>query len=424
MSRSPAPKLTAYVSLSAAGLFAGLLLGRVELVILAVPLLCALVIGLTLTIDPVIELETLVDAGSCLEQEDIRVTIMMVADDRDREVEIALVVPDGFEERAGGTRTVVTVERNEPYELVMTLRARHWGAYRLGLVALRVYGPGRLILFEEVVDRRHTVLVYPRVERMKAYVQPPQTQVYAGNYVSRASGDGIEFAGVRPFSAGDSRRRVNWRVSSRRGELHVNEFHPERNSDVVLFLDTFADVGLRPNTSLDLAVRGAATLARYYLHRKDRVGLVAFGGLLGWLTADTGQSHLHRIVDYLIGVEAKLSYARKEIRYLPPRTLPQLSLVTAFSPLVDPRALQAFVDLQGRGYHLIIVDTLDEDAVTSGPSMEDRVARKAWKLQRAAQRFDLGTLGVPVVRWSGTEELEAAVAGLPPLRRMPRARRA
>ena len=49
---------------------------------------------------------------------------------------------------------------------------------------------------------------------------------------ARAKGEGIEFADMRPFAPGDPLKRVNWRASARRGELWVNESHPERNTDV------------------------------------------------------------------------------------------------------------------------------------------------------------------------------------------------
>ena len=71
---------------------------------------------------------------------------------------------------------------------------------------------------------------------------PLETQVFVGNQVSRARGDGIEFADIREWAPGDRVRSINWRASARRGELWVNQQHPERNTDVVLFLDTFTDV--------------------------------------------------------------------------------------------------------------------------------------------------------------------------------------
>ena len=75
-------------------------------------------------------------------------------------------------------------------------------------------------------------------------------------------------------------RRINWRITARRSQLYVTEAHPERNTDVVLFLDSFSDLRLTGTSSLDLAVRGAASIAEHYLARRDRVGLIGFGGTL------------------------------------------------------------------------------------------------------------------------------------------------
>ena len=102
--------------------------------------------------------------------------------------------------------------------------------------------------------------------------------------------DGLEFADTRAFVPGDRLRSVNWRASARRGELIVNERHPDRNADVVLFLDSFAEArsGRRGDGTLERAVRAAATLAGRYLERRDRVGLVTFGGVLRWLEPGGG----------------------------------------------------------------------------------------------------------------------------------------
>ena len=106
---------------------------------------------------------------------------------------------------------------------------------------------------------------------------PFETQPFAGNRVARARGEGIEFAETRPYVPGDRPRRVNWRATSVRQTLFVNEQHPERNSDVVIFVDTFAEARREDESTLDLAVRAAATLAEHYLSTRDRVGFVSFG---------------------------------------------------------------------------------------------------------------------------------------------------
>ena len=120
--------------------------------------------------------------------------------------------------------------------------------------------------------------------------------------------------------------------------LVVNERHPERNADVILFLDTFADARAGGRSTLDLAVRATSTLASRYLERRDRVGLVSFGGILRWLTPGMGISQRYRIVDALLESEIVFNYAWKDVSIIPARTLPPQALVVAVTPLLDDRA--------------------------------------------------------------------------------------
>ena len=80
----------------------------------------------------------------------------------------------------------------------------------------------------------------------------------------------------------------------------MNESHPERNTDVILFVDSFAEARLGGEGTLDLAVRATAALADAYGRRRDRVGLIGFGGILRWLVPGTGLVQLYRIVDALL----------------------------------------------------------------------------------------------------------------------------
>src|SRR5439155_1333429 len=181
--------------------------------------------------------------------------------------------------------------------------------------------------------------VYPREEALRRLVRPLETQPYSGDEVSRRRGEGIEFADMRPFAFGDPLRHINWRASARRGQLWVNERHPERNTDVVIFLDTFAEARRGSTGTLDLALRAAATLTARYVRRRDRVGFVSFGGVLRWLQPGTGLAQLYRMVDALLDTEIWLNYAWKDLDVVPARTLPPQALVIALTPLLDAAVL-------------------------------------------------------------------------------------
>jgi uncharacterized protein (DUF58 family) len=412
MTRGVTPKLLILAALAALCLLAGAVLARLEAVVIAAPLLTALAYGAAAARPPAIHVETSLEPQRCLEDEVLELTIEMTTREPVPEVEITLGPMEGLNV-IGSPRFSIRLGPRDRRRLCISIRATRWGVHPLGRIGLRAHTAGNLMTFERVIDTKLQVKVYPRFERIRQGIAPADTQVFAGNYVSHAAGDGIEFANVRPFSRGDSVRRINWRVTARRGGLHVNEFHPERNADLVLFLDSFSDVGPSGFNSLDLTVRGAAALARHHLIHSDRVGLISFGGLLSWLTATSGGAQVYRIVDYLLNVHATVSYAWKDIDFLPARTLPPLASIVAFSPLIEPRAIKALSDLAARGFPLLVVETLSERDVQPHSSPEGELAYRLWKLQREGLRLDLETRGVPVAQWDGHAPLESLLVQLP-----------
>jgi uncharacterized protein (DUF58 family) len=251
-------------------------------------------------------------------------------------------------------------------------------------------------------------------------VNPARTQALAGNEVSRLKGEGIEFADIRQFVPGDRVRGINWRVSARRQQLHVNQLHPERNADVIIFLDVFAEARQDGVSTLDLAVRGAAAIARHYLQRRDRVGLISFGGTLRWLRPGTGTLQLYRIVESLIDTEIVLSYAWKGLEVIPSRILPPGSLVVALTPLIDERTVVALLDLRRRGHDLSIVALALEDFVRPGAREVERLAYRIWQLDREALRFRYQSLAVPVAVWRPDQPLQGALEEVRSFRRFTR----
>jgi uncharacterized protein (DUF58 family) len=267
----------------------------------------------------------------------------------------------------------------------------------------------------------HIVRVYPREETLRSLVRPLETQVLAGNRVARAKGEGIEFADLREWQSGDRLRKVNWRASARRGTLWVNEQHPERNSDLVLFVDSYVDARSDGGGSgtHERAVRAAATLTHDYLRHKDRVGLISFGGYLSWLVPGGGMRQLYRVVDTLIEGEIVQSYARRGFDAIPPRTLPAKALIVALTPFLDERVVNVLLDLRARGYDLVVVDVSPLDVVRPESPLEE-LAHRLWRLSREALRWRYEQAGVPVVTWQEDSPLAVAIEEVTAFRRLAR----
>ncbi len=313
-------------------------------------------------------------------------------------------------------------------DAAIVLRSRRWGIHpleRLQVVATSQLGAYRA---DVPPPERLTLTTLPLRDGFAAIEAVPRPAGMVGLHRSRRSGDGTEIAGVRPFQTGDRLRRVNWRVSARTGELHVTTTVSERDTDVVLLIDTADEAGASQgidgrSSSLDIAVRAAAAVAEHYLRNGDRVRLVDTGGVIREVRAGSGRAHLRRILDALVhaepqgGQDAGGFAARRRIR--------SGSLVVVLSPLLRPPVFGAVVSLVHLGCTVIAVDTLPDDVGVPADEDEDWAWPLAWRLRLAERHAEierLGDLGVPTVRWRGAGTLDEVLRDASRMSAMPRMR--
>ena len=407
VTKKASPRLFIYATLIAVGLIAGLTTRRVDLFVFTTPFVIFLLVGLAFGEDADIELDTSVETTRSSEGDPIEVLVTLRSPSAIRRVELAVPLPHGVRVVDGADVRAVELAAGEPRIIPVTVVADRWGSHSIGAAVVRAYDRASLHSYERVVPAPVTVRVYPHQERIRPAAHPSRTQLVAGDRVARrAAGEGIELADLRVFLPGDRPRDINWRASARRNELWITQRHPERSTDVVLFVDMFADSMLVP------AVRAAGALADAYLATRDRVALVGFGGLLQWVRAGHGVRQLYRLLDTLIDSRAFFSYAWKDVSIIPPRVLSPGALVIAITPLEDERTTGALVDLRARGFEVAVVELAAPPASIPGDSELDAVARQLWLLQRAHNRERFRQFGIPVAEWRDGEPLNSTMEAL------------
>jgi len=250
---------------------------------------------------------------------------------------------------------------------------------------------------------------YPAPAQQRTRVVLRRLPNRLGEHPARATGEGIEFSGVREYVPGDRQRSINWPASTRRGRLQVNTFAAERSQDVVLLVDATSDVGEPGSSALDLALRGAGAAARAYTDARDRVGVITYQwGGSSWRPPGLGRRQVYRIIDSMLASDAGWAHGASFAR-LPRAALPPGALVVVFSPLLDQRFVEALRDMRERGFHMLVVDVLNAEPPARRRA-EDRMARQIWRMEQEAIRFSLRELGVPVVHWDGEESLDLPLA--------------
>ena len=410
MTLTASPKLGAYAALGAAGLLVALVFSYPEAAVLGLPFIVAVLAALALVERPELQTTIEVDRERLLEGETVHLAVTVNSTTDVPWLQIAWPVPQSLVATGGGDVLGVRLVARASTTAETVMTTTRWGVVPLPRPLLRAHDGLGFFRFEGVVDFRKTLRVYPRPETLRRALSASETQILSGNELSRGRGHGIEFADVRPYEAGDRPRRINWRLSTRTGRLHINDMHPERNTDVVVFLDLHSDVRSGGQGTLDYAVRAAASLAEHYLARRDRVGMIGFGGVLRWLMPAMGSRQIYRIVDALIDSEVVLSHAWRGIEFIPPSTLPPKSLVVALTTLIDERVVDALLDLRARRYDLAIVEVMPEPFAVQGAHEAAQLAYRIWHLDQAATRLRYRSLGVPIVQWRPGEPLQGPLA--------------
>ncbi|HXY44955.1 MAG TPA: DUF58 domain-containing protein [Acidimicrobiales bacterium] len=388
--------------------------GDVALVAFATPLALAAVLGLTRArpAPPVIELSVTPLVSGPGEPIEVSLTVSSTTTSV---CHLALSLPPGLGSE-GDARWTVLLWRARPHVLTCTLRAARAGRFAVGNVLVRVTDGSSALIGEGKGADLVTIESRPVPLALRALVRPERVRATAGDRVARLAGDGIEFAEVREESVGALERRINWRATARHGTTCINVHHPERSTDVVLLVDTFSEA------LLPAVVAIAASLADTYVRHHDRLGLVAFGGILDWVEPGTGPSHLERIRRSLLSSEAYFSYAWKTAEVIPRRLFPAGCLVLAVSPLGDSRFTSTLASLRSRGIDLAVVEVEPSWPEETLTGLAGSLARRIVSLERTEIRRRFWHLGVPVATLEGPDGLAGALAEIAAFRRSLRGR--
>ena len=406
-------------------LVAAILTGHVALVLLAAPALGALALMPRRRPGAELAVDVTLSGSRCFEGEDVTITAA-VRGGPVEEIMISLEPAPRvtLADPAQRVRTFLGDGAARPAARPAArwvVRADRWGRYSPGAVLVSGRA-GRGGFQTSVRVELDPLEIFPRAVRMRSRLVPAELLRRIGEHTGRAVGEGVEFAGLRPYVPGDQLRDVNRAVSIRRGQLHVNQRAAARAADLVVVIDSLGGPGQVADRTLDAAVHGAAALVTAYLRLADRAGIVVLGGALRWLGPAHGMRQFYRIAELMLRARYD-SFVAPDVGRVPRTALPPGALVVVFSPLLDPRAFGALTDLRQRGFPLIVVDTLrDEPPVSPRPaqSRRDGLALRLWRLDRAATRAALRDLGVPVLRWDAGAELDSVLA---PLRQPPAVRR-
>ena len=424
-------------------LVAAVLLGRIDLVVLATPFALGTAYALRRRPAALPELELGVGDTHLVEGAPLAATVAVANPDlvgydlavvRTRMSRWLRVEQVGFGgtgldvSRSGGADRpfVTSVPRGSAVDLELTGTALRWGRHPIGPAGVRVAAADGLLVSRAVITDPIRARVYPRTEPFDAVEAMPRAAGLVGAHRSRRPGEGGELAGVRVFAPGDRLRRIDWRVSLRARQLHVASTLSDRDAEVVVLLDVLAEAGRSGGVNgtasvLDTTVRAAAALAEHYLHRGDRVSMLEYGPAARRLRPATGRRQYLTVLEWLLDVQAESSPHEPYDQVFGPQVLSSDALVVVLTPLLDERSAQMLARLARGGRFVVAVDTLPAELPVPKERGWAEVAYRLWRLDRDTMIGQLREHGVPVVRWAGAGSLDEVLRDVARLATAPKA---
>ncbi len=408
--RKAAILLTSGISL----ILIGMMISNFQLMIVGLTFISFLAINGWIEGHSDLEIKRDVSAVNVYKGDDINVvlTITNKSYRRTQQLEVFDNVPHEMKMRKGINLMRMNLGPGQTATIRYTVRCPLRGHYTIGPTSIRYRNTFNLFVSETSVGDRSDITVFPQVRDVEeALIRSDVPKMYTGATTLKTPGQGMEFYALREYFPGDSFRSINWKAFARTGELMVNEKTRDAVTDVFIILDTrdVARIGTVLKNPLEMGTVAAASIANYFIKRRDSVSLVTYGERMDFLPPETGDKQHYKVLSQLAAVESKGSMPLQAVtNALSPR-ISRGSPVFIISSLEgDGTTLSAIRNLSGKGHEVIVLSpsSIDLERLVS---RIPRMAYEVLKLERQNRLTAISGYGAKVIDWTPSVELSQAL---------------
>ena len=395
-------------------LLIGMMISNHQLMILGLCFMGFIAINSWLSGHGDVEVKRMLSADNLYKGDDLYVELEITnkALRRTQQLEIFDNIPHEMKLRSGLNSMRVNLGPGETTRIRYVLRCPLRGHFSLGPVSLRFHNSFNLFTDEMYIDHHSDIIIFPQIKDVEeAFVRSRTPKMYTGATTLRTPGPGTEFYSLREYVPGDPFKNINWKAFARTGELMINEKCRDAVTDVYIILDSrdISRIGTVLKNPLEMGTVAAASIASFFLKRRDSVSLPIYDNKLSYLQPDTGDKQYFKILSSLAGVTPKgempLQAVTNSIGPRFSRGSPVFIISSAEGDGTVPHAVR---DLVGRGHEVNILSpsSIDFERLVS---RIPRMSYEVLSLERANRMTGLSGFGAQVIDWMPDMELSQAL---------------
>ena len=189
-----------------------------------------------------------------------------------------------------------------------TLRPTQRGEYFFGKLNVYVKSPVRLVSKRYISGENATVASYPSFIQLRKYDMMAFSHLLSGMGLKRIRRIGLtmEFEQIKDYVPGDDMRSVNWKATSKKNTLMVNQYQDEKSQPVYQVIDTGRSMQMpfMGLSLLDYAINSTLAFSNIVLKKQDKAGMFTFCKKTGnYVAADRRAGQMHKLMESLYRIE-------------------------------------------------------------------------------------------------------------------------
>ena len=250
-------------------------------------------------------------------------------------VKIIDEIPFQFQKRDFLLTQKIASKKNVLLEYILEPKER--GEYSFGNLNVFAQSPLGLVSKRFQFQKNALLPAYPSFIHLRKYeLMALQNEFLLGGIKKiRKLGHNMEFEQIKEYVAGDDIRTINWKATSKRNQLMVNQFQDEKSQRIYMLIDKGRTMQMpfRGLSLLDYSINATMALSHIILKKFDRAGMMTFSKKTeNKVMADNKSGQLRKISEALYNVqtnfyESDFSRLYQDVKY----TIGQRSLILLFT---------------------------------------------------------------------------------------------
>lgn len=283
----------------------------------------------------------------------------------------------------------------EKKQLNYIVRPLMRGEYGFGRI--NIYSRSRLGLVERRVSEAAAAVVpvYPSLIQMKKFELKAFARISQQNFgikKIRRIGHSYEFEQIKNYVRGDDYRSINWKATSRKGDLMVNQYEDEKAQQIYSVIDKSRAMRMPFDglSLLDHSINASLVISNIALLKQDKAGLLTFAEKIdSTVKAERGRGQLKVLMESLYKQKESVLEANYELLYYAVRNMIKgRSLLFLYTNFESYYSMERVLPILRKinNLHLLVVVIFENNEVSDYSMSETKTVEDIY-FQTIAQKF-------------------------------------